>query len=163
MAKFYFTYGTENYPFIGGWSEIEAPDRDTAIDMFKKCHPSRRHEPCELLNCAFVYSEDEFKLTDMKSHGNFGKRCHEVITNDIIKELDESLDIMSNCITKENCELEINYDNERHCWYAANYSESRGSSEPMTDKHGEYITLFHNMAHNTVVNILNNKGVYYCG
>ena len=53
MAKFYFTYGLEGQPFVGGWTEIEAD----------------------------YYSENQFMRTQMAGPGgNLGRRCHERIT-----------------------------------------------------------------------------------
>ena len=79
MQKFYFTYGTDlAYPFQGGWTEIEAPDRPSACKIFQMFHPNR--DGCMgLLNCADIYSEDDFmnsKLID----GNQDAYCHERIT-----------------------------------------------------------------------------------
>lgn len=33
MAKFYFTYGTEGQPFVGGWTEKEG-----GLDGWIGCH-----------------------------------------------------------------------------------------------------------------------------
>lgn len=30
MARFYFTYGTDGQPFVGGWTEVEAPNYGAA-------------------------------------------------------------------------------------------------------------------------------------
>lgn len=49
MPKFYFTYGTDpSYPFQGGWTEVEAPDRPSACTAFKMYHPdaSPLHPNC---------------------------------------------------------------------------------------------------------------------
>ncbi len=77
MAKFYFTYGTEGQPYAGGWTEVEAPDMDTACAAFRAYHPDRIGE---LLNCSSIYTEEQFKATRMFAVGNFGSHCHEVIT-----------------------------------------------------------------------------------
>lgn len=75
--KFYFTYGSENQPFYGGWTEIEAPDRDTAVEVFRMFHPDRTDG---LLNCCSVYSQADFNRTCMAGpRGNFGYFCHERI------------------------------------------------------------------------------------
>lgn len=81
MPKFYFTYGTDpDYPFQGGWTEIEAPDADIAKDIFSVVHPDRHPG---ILNCAFGYTEEEFKTTGMyKSGSNRGEHCHERIVFD---------------------------------------------------------------------------------
>ncbi len=79
MPKFYFTYGTSPaYPFQGGWTEVEAPDRPTACKLFQVYHPTRPGSAGRL-NYADVYSDEAFKQTGMYSAGNFGFRCQERI------------------------------------------------------------------------------------
>ncbi len=77
MAKFFFTYSTDGQPFVGGWTEVEAPNGPAAFAAFRACHPDKTEG---LLNCAAVYEEEHFKLTRMFSEGNFDARCHEIIT-----------------------------------------------------------------------------------
>ena len=77
MAKFYFTYGTGGQPFVGGWTEVEAPDFHTACAVFRVYHPD---EVGGILNCSSVYGEARFKKTEMYRSGNFDRRCHEIIT-----------------------------------------------------------------------------------
>lgn len=78
MPKFYFTYGSEGHPFFGGWTEVEAPDFETACDVFRVYHPNKIGN---LLNCCTVYTEENFRQTSMYGPGgNFGYRCHETIT-----------------------------------------------------------------------------------
>lgn len=78
MPKFYFTYGTEGQPFFGGWTEVEAPDFNSACDAFRAFHPDKTPG---LLNCCSVYEEENFKRTSMYGQaGNFGRRCMETIT-----------------------------------------------------------------------------------
>lgn len=87
MAKFYFTYGSdERFPFRYGWTEIEAPDGPTACEIFSSVHPSRPGS--DLLNCAFVYDEEAFSKTIMAKSGNFNNRCHEriIYTHEIFTE-----------------------------------------------------------------------------
>lgn len=81
MPKFYFTYGTDPaYPFRDGWTEIEAPDLGKAGEIFSAIHPDRH---AGILNCAFTYTEERFKTTEMyKSGGNYGCHCHERIVFD---------------------------------------------------------------------------------
>lgn len=52
MPKFYFTYGTDGQPFVGGWTEVEAPDRRAACAAFRSYHPDKTEG---LLNCSSVY------------------------------------------------------------------------------------------------------------
>lgn len=75
--RFYYTYGTEGHPFYGGWSVVEAPDRDAADAAFRAYHPDKRSG---LLNCCNIHTEEYFQKTAMAAEGNFGARCQEVIT-----------------------------------------------------------------------------------
>lgn len=77
MPTFYFTYGTDGQPFVGGWTEVEAPDGHAACAAFRAYHPDKTEG---LLNCSSVYNEEDFKKTSMWSDSNFGRRCHERIT-----------------------------------------------------------------------------------
>ena len=81
MPKFYFTYGTDpSYPYQGGWTEIEAPDLGKAGETFSAIHPDRH---AGILNCAFTYTEERFKTSEMyKSGGNCGCHCHERLVFD---------------------------------------------------------------------------------
>lgn len=77
MAKFYFTYGLEGQPFVGGWTEIIAPNCDIACDLFRAFHPDKIEG---ILNCAFWYTEENWQKTKMCKMGhNFGAKCHERI------------------------------------------------------------------------------------
>lgn len=75
--RFYFTYGAAGQPFTGGWTEVEAPTREAAYMAFRVYHPDRIEG---IVNCADIYSESQFRQTEMYSSGNFGYRCHETIT-----------------------------------------------------------------------------------
>ena len=81
METFYFTYGLEGQPFVGGWTEIVAPDEVTAREIFSVFHQNRDG----FLNCSTVYTEEGFKKTKMYKDGNFGARCHERITVSVEK------------------------------------------------------------------------------
>lgn len=77
MERFYFTYGAEGQDFVGGWTEVDAPDIDAACAAFRAYHADKiKH----ILNCGGVYDEEHFKHTTMYRRGNFGCRCHEIIT-----------------------------------------------------------------------------------
>lgn len=76
MENFYFTYGTNGHPFVGGWTKIEAPSREAAIAIFRAIHPDKYEG---LLNCCSVYDQKEFCKTSMWREGNFGVHEHEVI------------------------------------------------------------------------------------
>ena len=77
MAKVYFTYGSDDksMPYIGGWTVIHAPTAQMAVELFKILHPNENDS--EVLNCADVYTEDEFIRTLMWKHGNYGMYCQE--------------------------------------------------------------------------------------
>lgn len=78
MPKFYFTYGSEGQPFIGGWTEVDAPNFRAACDAFRAYHPDKTEG---LLNCSSVYDEEHFELTTMCGpKGNLGHHCWEIIT-----------------------------------------------------------------------------------
>ncbi len=76
MENYYFTFGSSStYPFQDGWITIKAPDMHLASEMFKSTYPNPYDE--DMLNCAFVYSEEEFKETEMyKQQSNRGYDCH---------------------------------------------------------------------------------------
>ena len=76
--KYYFTYGTEGQPFVGGWTEVEAPNADIACAAFRAIQHDK--EPW-ILNCSSAYTEEVFLKSGMAgSDGNFRKFCHERIT-----------------------------------------------------------------------------------
>ena len=81
MNTYYFTYGhDEEYPYVGGWTEICVPDclgEHDAREIFEIFHPNRAESGC--INCAGVYSQESFEATRMAKEGNFGKTCHEHI------------------------------------------------------------------------------------
>ncbi len=79
MKKYFFTYGSEGQPYIGGWSEVEAKDEDMARELFRLVHPSKNG----FLPCSSVYSEYDFYQTKMPKNGNFGAFCHEKIRLEI--------------------------------------------------------------------------------
>lgn len=76
MPRYYFTYGTEGQPFIGGWTEVEAPTARAAAFAFRTFHPDKTEG---LLNCSDMYPQEVFERTAMFREGNFGHRCHETI------------------------------------------------------------------------------------
>ena len=76
--KYYFTYGTEGQPFVGGWTEVEAPTVHLACAAFRAIHPDK----CPgILNCGDAYTEEVFLRSCMAGpDGNYHKFCHERIT-----------------------------------------------------------------------------------
>lgn len=77
MNKYYFTYGSSGMDFKGGWTVVEAPNKESAIALFKAYHPLSKNG---LLNCCSIYCEYDFKKTSMYEQGNFGHYEWETIT-----------------------------------------------------------------------------------
>lgn len=77
MNSYYYTFGSdEKFPFYGGWVLIHADTRQIADEVFQKFYPSREPDNT-LLNCSFVYTEEEFKKTTMyKKQNNYDNACH---------------------------------------------------------------------------------------
>lgn len=76
--KFYFTYGTSRlFPFRGGWTEVTAKDREEAVALFRIVHPDATPG---IVNCSFIYPENEFRKTGMYTSGNLGQHCVETIS-----------------------------------------------------------------------------------
>lgn len=79
--KFYFTYGSSGMAYEGGWTEVEAPFRATAVQAF-----SAFHRPANgMTACSDIYTEAAFRKTGMLEGGNFGAKTREKIT--ITREL----------------------------------------------------------------------------
>ncbi len=75
---FYFSFGTsDHFPFKLGWVEVRgAEDRMEACEMYSSHYPKRDG----LINCAFVYNEDEWKKSGL-GREELGYECHQVITD----------------------------------------------------------------------------------
>ncbi len=75
FQKYYFTFGSdEDFPYYGGWVIIEAANETMARELFAIIYPNKHHTT---LNCAWVYSEEDFEQTDMfKKNNNLGSACH---------------------------------------------------------------------------------------
>ena len=80
MSKFFFSYGTDPaYPFLGGWTEIEAPRQSDACTIFKMYHPDRP-ESAGRLNCSDIFTESEFRDNKAYVDAHCGRGCREIIT-----------------------------------------------------------------------------------
>lgn len=79
--KFYFTYGSSGMAYKGGWTEVEAPSRATAMQAFSAFHRAVNG----ITACSDIYTESEFRKTGMLDSGNFGAKTREKIT--IAREL----------------------------------------------------------------------------
>lgn len=77
MNTTYFTFGSSStFPYQNGWVEITAKNQKEACEYFRKLYPHPKHPEC--LNCAFVYSEQEFQNTSMfRDQDNLGAACHQ--------------------------------------------------------------------------------------
>ena len=76
--NFYFTYGTDkNFPFILGWTRVVAPSYMAAIAAFNAYHPKRGEY--STINCADIYTEEQFFATSLPLEGNGGAFEHEYI------------------------------------------------------------------------------------
>lgn len=82
--KLYFTYGTsERMPFKGGWSIVEGETYEQCLALYKLVH--KQPDP-DCINCAFIYTEEEFKETIMYKEGNLGHKTWEIIRLDITRK-----------------------------------------------------------------------------
>lgn len=82
MKTYYFTYGLENYPYVGGWTEVVVDgDLESAINAFCAVHPIKY----ETIDCASMYDEEDFKKTKMYENGNFNRKCMERIIVNVEK------------------------------------------------------------------------------
>jgi len=75
--RYFFTYGVSGQPFVGGWTEVEAPGYSAARALFRIYHPDRTEG---VVNCADIYLEEHMMASEMWKSGNLGSRCHERIT-----------------------------------------------------------------------------------
>lgn len=78
MKKFYFTFGdSKSQPFKGGWVVVVAPDYKAAVKIFNIYYPNPDDKGT--INCASIYSEEEFIRSEMFKTGNRGYYCHTMI------------------------------------------------------------------------------------
>lgn len=63
MANFYFSFGSdEAYPYPNRYLVVQAPLYHDAVCAFLQKYPGRTENT---LNCAFVYTQDEWNQLDM--------------------------------------------------------------------------------------------------
>ena len=112
LRYYYFTFGTDpDYPFAGGWVTVAAPSRQAAVQIFLLYYPNETG--ADVLNCADVYTEEEFKETGMEETGNFGAFCHAVIEPREEGEFQMSLPKISPCRCGHQPELECGKESIR--------------------------------------------------
>lgn len=76
MNKYYFTFGTsKQFPFCGGWVEVIAPDRKSAVRTFRSKYPDVNEG---IVNCSDIYTAGQFSESGM-ADGNLGAGCHEIL------------------------------------------------------------------------------------
>lgn len=79
MRNYYFTFGTlKSHPFHGGWIIVKARSLEKAKSIFNLFFSDETDT--QTCNCAFIYTEKEFMNTQMYENGNFGRRCHGIIS-----------------------------------------------------------------------------------
>lgn len=71
MPKYYFTYSTTGHPYIGGWTEIEAPNKMCASLLHDLLHGEGNYES--------LYEERFFRKF-LVAGKRLGYGCHERIT-----------------------------------------------------------------------------------
>lgn len=71
MEDFYITFGSEDHIFKGGWIVVKATSKKEALEkLIKKYEPEMNPEK-PWSNVASIYTEKEFKRTNMSRYGNF--------------------------------------------------------------------------------------------
>lgn len=76
MNTYYFTFGSDGHPYVGGWVEIIAEDIDQAQEAFATRYGYNRQGFLRYCSC---YTADRFMQTSMCKNGNIGAFCHEHI------------------------------------------------------------------------------------
>ena len=102
MNNYYFTYGSEGQPFVGGWTRVIACNIHDAVDLFRKVHPDKTEG---ILNCAAYYTEDRFYKTGMQVSGNFGSYEQEVIVRRKELSIEDKWEYSETITTKEALNL----------------------------------------------------------
>ena len=102
MNNYYFTYGSEGQPFVGGWTRVIACNIHDAVDLFRTVHPDKTEG---LLNCADYYTEDKFYNTKMHLSGNFGSYEQEVIVQFKELSVEDKRDYLTDITSKEALNL----------------------------------------------------------
>lgn len=80
QSNYYFSFGPNpKFPYQNGWICITAPSLNLAIELYNMLYPNPNDNV--LVNCSFVYTEDEFKNTNIyKNNDNLGAGCHKHYT-----------------------------------------------------------------------------------
>ena len=76
MRELNFTFGTsKQFPYIGGWVKVNAPDYKAAVMTFRAKYPDVNEG---IINCSDIYTAEQFAKSEM-ADGNLGAGCHEVL------------------------------------------------------------------------------------
>ena len=102
MRNYYFTYGSEGHPFVGGWTRVIACNIHDAVDLFRKVHPDKTEG---FLNCAAHYIDTQFYKTSMWHKGNFGSYEQEVIVKSPELSVEDKWDYLETITSKEALNL----------------------------------------------------------
>jgi len=77
MNEYYFTFGTsELFPFKKGYIIVVADNENRAIKIFN-AHYLPVHD--DVVNCSFIYSEEEFIKTNMFEDYPDWDICHRIL------------------------------------------------------------------------------------
>ena len=69
MKKYYFTFGSwEQFPYQNGYLIVQADSRNDAIAKYRAKHPDINEG---IVNCAFIYSEEQFSFDCYKGRQPF--------------------------------------------------------------------------------------------
>lgn len=75
----YVTFGTNGQIYDGGWIRINAENREEAIEKMIERYGEENFNEHGLYRFAFMYTEEEFKETEMYQNGNMGVYEHEYL------------------------------------------------------------------------------------
>lgn len=76
MGKYFYTFGTSlQFPYQRGWVEIHAESSEEANKKFRSRFPDVNPGT---LNCAFVYTEEQWNKMEPEKNWH-GWKCHEII------------------------------------------------------------------------------------
>lgn len=138
IKSFYYTFGTlPQYPYEGGWVQVQAESLKKAHEMFRIKFPDVQKD---VLNCADFYNEEQFKNA-FKNGENRGKGTHETITreslyNDCAGDIEK---LVKNGGSPEKTfeEAVLKYGAERVCMTAAIYINQ--------NEHNEHLSMTDNL------------------
>lgn len=79
MNAYYYTFGTSPmFPYYGGWVKVYAETQAEADQKFRAKFPDRPgHEG--ILNCAFVYTQEEWAKKKLETWPKEWVKCWETI------------------------------------------------------------------------------------